>query len=98
MEPLKSQKGIYDDPLKQLYNRESVLSMEQVGLLKRQQSKSAYFKHDEIVERLGGSFTRFHQVAYFACLINFSTEAFLVYNLAFLNLLPNYECVNSAAQ
>ena len=36
MEPLKSQKGIYDDPLKQLYNRESVLSMEQVGLLKRQ--------------------------------------------------------------
>ena len=29
------------------------------------------------------------------CLIYFSTEAFLIYNLAFLNLEPYYKCYDS---
>ena len=45
---------------------------------------------------MGGSLAHFQRIAYVACLISFSTEAFLVYNLAYLNLQPKYKCVNSA--
>ena len=51
-----------------------------------------YLKHDEIIERIGGSMGRFQWIAYYATLVGFCTEGFLVYNLAFLNLLPQYVC------
>ena len=68
--------------------------MDQLKLLKFKLSRVVYFKHDEIVARIGGSTTRFHKLAYMACLISFSTEAYLIYNLAFLNLLPTFYCSN----
>ena len=58
-------------------------------------SNCKYLDHDEIVKRMGGSFGRFQIVAYIMCLILFSTEGFLIYNLAFLNLEPKYKCVNT---
>ena len=54
-----------------------------------------YMDHDEIIARIGGSFGRFQIIAYLMCLILFSTEGFLIYNLAYLNLEPHYQCVNS---
>lgn len=58
--------------------------------------KTIYFRHDDIIKRMGGSIAHFQRIAYVACLISFSTEAFLVYNLAFLNLQPKYKCVDSS--
>ena len=51
--------------------------------------------HDEIIERTGGSGGRFQIISYVMCLILFSTEAFLIYNLAFLNLVPFYNCYDA---
>ena len=47
---------------------------------------------------MGGSITHFQRVVYVACLFSFSTEAFLVYNLAFLNLQPHYKCVTAGKE
>ena len=55
-----------------------------------------YMDHDEIIARVGGSFGRFQIIAYIMCVILFSTEGFLIYNLAFLNLEPKYMCVNES--
>ena len=68
--------------------------MEEMKWYKAKLSRCTYFRHDEIIARLGGSLTKFQKLAYIACLISFSTEAYLIYNLAFLNFLPSYTCSN----
>lgn len=54
-----------------------------------------YLKHDEIIERIGGSCGRFQIMSYYATMVAFITEGFLIYNLAFLNLLPKYVCIDA---
>jgi len=54
-----------------------------------------YLKHDEIIERIGGSCGRFQFISYYATMIAFVTEGYLIYNLAFLNLLPEYVCIDA---
>ena len=66
------------------------LTMREYNLLKNFQSNLKYQSHDEIIERIGGSGGKFQIFSYIMCLILFSTEAFLIYNLAFLNLVPYY--------
>lgn len=53
-----------------------------------------YLKHDDIISMLGGSAGFYQAMVFLASCISFSTEGFLVYNLAFLNFLPTYMCVN----
>ena len=53
-----------------------------------------YPKHDEIIEMLGGSAGFFQVIVFVASVISFATEGFLIYNLAYLNFLPIYMCVN----
>ena len=55
-------------------------------------SQVKYLSHDEVIERMGGSAGAFQIIAFTVCMIVFSTEAFLIYNLAFLNLEPAYTC------
>ena len=55
-------------------------------------SQIKYLKHDDVIERIGGSAGVFQIVSFLVCMIVFSTEAFLIYNLAFLNLEPVYSC------
>ena len=35
-------------------------------------------------------------MAYAMCLVLFSTEGFLIYNLAYLNLEPKFQCVSAS--
>lgn len=53
-----------------------------------------YHKHDDIIQMLGGSAGFFQVMVFLASVISFATEGFLIYNLAFLNFLPTYICVN----
>ena len=69
--------------------------MAEVSRFKMLMGKMKYRTHDEIIERFGGSLNRFQVLAYMMALVMFSTEAFLVYNLAFLTLIPPYQCVDS---
>ena len=53
-----------------------------------------YHNHDEIIAKLGGSAGFFQVMVFLASVISFATEGFLIYNLAYLNFLPTYMCVN----
>lgn len=53
-----------------------------------------YCEHDDIINLIGGSFGRFQILAYLMCMILFSTEGFLIYNMAYLTLEPKYMCVD----
>jgi hypothetical protein len=57
-------------------------------------SQFKYLKHDDVIARTGGSAGAFQVLSFTVCLIVFSTEAFLIYNLAFLNLQPVYSCMS----
>lgn len=64
-------------------------NQEKLLAVKRQMSQYKYLKHDEIIDSAS---SKFQIVAFASCLIAFSMEGFLVYNLAYLNLLPIYNC------
>ena len=68
--------------------------MKELNQFSTQMKTMKYMQHDEIINMIGGSFGRFQMLAYVMCLILFSTEGFLIYNLAYLNLEPKYMCVN----
>jgi hypothetical protein len=58
-------------------------------LVKKLMNQYRYLKHDEIIEN---SFSKFQVIAFCSCLIAFSVEGYIIYNLAYLNLLPIYNC------
>lgn len=78
-----------------VHNPRAKFSIKELHQLKRQMSNFKYIDHDEIIRNMGGSFSRFHILAYMMCLTLFSTEGFLIYNLSYLTLEPKYMCVNS---
>lgn len=49
--------------------------------------------HDEIIKKNGGSFGRFQKFALSACTLSYASDGFLVYNLVYLCLMPDYSCV-----
>ena len=69
------------------------MNQEKLLAIKRQMSQYKYLKHDEII---GNSREKFQIMAFISCLIAFSMEGYLVYNLAYLNLLPIYNCIDES--
>jgi hypothetical protein len=51
-------------------------------------------KHDINIEKVGGSFSRFHLMSFIGLMICNSSGNCLVYNLVYLLLFPKYECMN----
>jgi hypothetical protein len=78
-----------------VHNLRAKFTIKELHQLKRQMSNFKYMDHDDIIRKMGGSFSRFHILAYIMCLTLFSTEGFLIYNLSYLTLEPKYMCVNS---
>mmetsp|Transcript_6148 Transcript_6148/g.9877 ORF Transcript_6148/g.9877 Transcript_6148/m.9877 type:complete len:254 (+) Transcript_6148:84-845(+) len=75
----------------------TAINLDQLKKLKKLLAHNIkYFNHDEIISRTGGPWGRFQLIVLFACLISFSTEGFLIYNLAYLNLPPPYYCIDGS--
>ena len=55
-------------------------------------------KHDINIEKAGGSFSKFHIMAFLGLMICNSSGNCLVYNLVYLLLFPKYECINALGE
>ena len=50
--------------------------------------------HDGYINRIGGSFSKFHIMAFIGLMICNATNGYFVYHLVFLLLFPKYHCID----
>ena len=84
------------DRLQALHARGAKLSLQELTALKKIMGQTHYHKHDDLLRSLKGrTINKFQIFAFLNCLVAFSTEAFLIYNLSFLNLMPQFKCLDT---